>query len=277
MTAEFVIDERITDWLAAEAAGTLPETVFDATFNRVRRTRQRRRSWDWNGAGVARGRAILAILAAASVVAVAIIGPIGLAGLAPPVASPLASSSPATPFPATAVPSPVATLTPQHSTATVVSPPPVAAPRTFSSARLGYSITLSAAWRSQLNPGAWDGVIDGSTHNADAGTDLYVDGADGYLIQIGVMHLKAGTNLARWAADESPRATPVGYMKDPGFHMLTLPIGKALYTHATCPELSMTSVFLIRGTTGVLISWSNLLGDDAAGRAAFLKALGTYR
>jgi hypothetical protein len=261
MRTEDYAEARLSRWLAAEAEGSLPDSVLMRSVARARRTPQRRSLWRI-GPRSSRRRLTLALAGAAPIIGLAVLYSIG----APVVPGPAASIVPGLEPRANPV-----SAAPSSSTA----PSPTPGPRTFTSAMLGYSITLTSAWSERPTPGRWNGVFTDQT--AIPGTDEYQDSSDTYTFNVGATTLRPGSSLRSWASAEAASATPSGCQLATSFETVSLPIGVALVAHGKCQLLDTTDVFIVRGGTGYVLGWYNAPGDDAVASRVLVAALESLR
>jgi hypothetical protein len=113
-----------------------------------------------------------------------------------------AAGAPPTTSP-TGVVTPNATATPTSAAAATETPSEAAGPKTFTSARHGYSVTLPAAWPVSEAPGTWNNTVivpELVQPNGAGGFDRLSDPGVGIIIA-GSEPLPAGTTLDEWLGD----------------------------------------------------------------------------
>lgn len=209
------------------------------------------------------------------------------------------ASTPVSPEPAVASPSlaptTAATASPsQTASATAAGPTPLPSGtielqggnQTFTSLRYGYSLTVGspADWLVRETPGIWNGVLDLHRSAPDPGTDWFRHPGVA-TIQVGFQDVPAGMTLAAWEAAEAPSAKVLDCTEAKTAQTVTVAGGKALLLPETCPkdvvgefpgDQFFLNVFLVHGTSGVLVQWNSQQGHETADRATFLQILGTW-
>jgi hypothetical protein len=246
MTVERSIEERISRWLIEGAAIELPDRVLRATFERTRRTRQRRVSRRlWLLRRRSRG---LAVAIGGAVLVAAIGAGIGLLAGEPSTGS-TASARPSSP---SLSPSPL--ITPE--------------PKVFTSSAHGYAITLTMEWTVRPDPRPWDGDS-AQNPGADAGMDYYITGRPGEWLEVGVVSIGPGTALQAWADGEAPRTRLAGCSVSPPTTRLTVTGGPVVMARASCDHQIVTSAYLVRGSRGILIRSGVIQQAEGPGRPAF--------
>ena len=190
MTGPRAAEDRIADWLEEEAAGSLPDRVLDATFERTRGTRQARRS-AWRPFPMTRPIPTLIAVGAAVVV---IAGVIYLR----PGATSNVGGAPPTPSAAPSV-SPTSASSPSLDPSSWV---------TYSSSLYGFDIGHPDDWTVSPAERAWDLETDAKDWQSPATEDFISPAGDvrvsAWLIPVDPgTNFEPGTTVEGWAAVES--------------------------------------------------------------------------